>query len=124
MNDKELKKLNRKELLEILVSQANLIESLEKELEEVKKELNNRSIVLREAGSIAEASLKLSGIFEKAQEVADQYLNSIIENKDILIINNDRMENEFKEINKLKDIKNDYKMIEKIKKTRRRKITT
>ena len=124
MNDKELRKLNRKELLEILVSQANLIESLEKELEEAKNELNNRSIVLSEAGSIAEASLKLSGIFEKAQEVADQYLNSIIENKDILIINNDRMENEFKEINKLKDIKNDYKMIEKIKKTRRRKITT
>ena len=92
MNDKELRKLNRKELLEILVSQANLIESLEKELEEVKKELNNRSIVLREAGSIAEASLKLSGIFEKAQEVADQYINSIIENKDILIINNDEYE--------------------------------
>ena len=123
MNNKELKKLNRKELLEILVSQANLIQSLEKELEETKKELDNRNIVLKEAGSIAEASLKLSGIFEKAQEVADQYLNSIMENKDILIIKNSQQEKNLNKNYELKDVKSDFKMVQKIKKTRRRKIT-
>ena len=87
MNDKELKKLNRKELLEILLSQAKLIEELESELARTQKELNNKTIILKEAGSIAEATLRLSGIFEKAQEVADEYLNSIKESKDLLVKN-------------------------------------
>ena len=83
MNDKELKKLNRKELLEILLSQAKLIEELESELARTQKELNNKTIILKEAGSIAEATLRLSGIFEKAQEIADKYLNNIKKNKNI-----------------------------------------
>ena len=93
MNDKELKKLNRKELLEILLSQAKLIEELESELARTQKELNNKTIILKEAGSIAEATLRLSGIFEKAQEVADEYLNSIKESKDLLVKNEKNKKN-------------------------------
>ena len=37
----------------------------------------NRVIELEEAGSIAEAALKLNGIFEVAQQAADQYLMNI-----------------------------------------------
>lgn len=93
MNDKELRKLNRKELLEILLSQAKLIEELESELARTQKELNNKTIILKEAGSIAEATLRLSGIFEKAQEVADEYLNSIKESKDLLVKNEKNKKN-------------------------------
>ena len=93
MNDKELKKLNRKELLEILLSQAKLIEELESELARTQKELNNKTIILKKAGSIAEATLRLSGIFEKAQEVADEYLNSIKESKDLLVKNEKNKKN-------------------------------
>ena len=93
MNDKELRKLNRKELLEILLSQAKLFEELESELARTQKELNNKTIILKEAGSIAEATLRLSGIFEKAQEVADEYLNSIKESKDLLVKNEKNKKN-------------------------------
>ena len=121
VNDKELRKLKRKELLEIMLSQAKLIEELENELAKTKEELNNKNIMIKEAGSIAEASMKLSGIFEKAQEVADQYLNSIRKNNEVLV-----MDDEIKEDNLDKDINisNECSLLHKMKKSRRRKITT
>ena len=121
VNDKELRKLKRKELLEIMLSQAKLIEELENEVAKTKEELNNKNIMIKEAGSIAEASMKLSGIFEKAQEVADQYLNSIRKNNEVLV-----MDDEIKEDNLDKDINisNECSLLHKMKKTRRRKITT
>ena len=120
VNDKELRKLKRKELLEIMLSQAKLIEELENELAKTKEELNNKNIMIKEAGSIAEASMKLSGIFEKAQEVADQYLNSIRKNNEVLV-----MDDEIKKDNLDKDINisNECSLLHKMKKTRRRKIT-
>jgi hypothetical protein len=39
--------------------------------------LAERKIVIEKSGSIAEAALKLNGIFEAAQRAADQYLYSI-----------------------------------------------
>lgn len=77
MANKDLKKLNRKELLEILLMQAEEIERLERELETVKRELDNREIVMQKTGSIAEASLQLSGIFSAAEEAARLYVESI-----------------------------------------------
>ena len=40
-------------------------------------ERTKREIELREAGSIAEAALRLNGVFEAAQKAADQYLYNI-----------------------------------------------
>ena len=40
-------------------------------------ERKKREIELREAGSIAEAALRLNGVFEAAQKAADQYLYNI-----------------------------------------------
>lgn len=80
MNDKELRKISRKELLEVLLEQAKKIESLEKELQKTKEELNSKKLVISESGNLAEASLKLSGIFEVAQQAADEYIYNIKEN--------------------------------------------
>ena len=77
MTDKELQHLRRSELLEILLAQQKQIDSLKKELAEAKEQLAERKIVLEKSGSIAEAALKLNGIFEAAQQAADQYLYSI-----------------------------------------------
>lgn len=77
MTEKELKKLNRKQLLELLLQQAERAELLEAELELTKQKLNDRLIKEKEAGSIAAAALSLSGIFEAAQAAADQYLESV-----------------------------------------------
>lgn len=80
MDDKQLKKITKKELLEILLSQAKRIEELEKELQITKDKLKSKKIMIEESGSLAEASLKLNKIFEIAQETADQYLLNIKEN--------------------------------------------
>ena len=77
MEDKALRKLNRKDLLEILLEQTKRIEELEKELEEAKKELKERKTSLKDVGSLAEASLVLSDIFKAADETANIYINNI-----------------------------------------------
>lgn len=50
------------------------IKALEEEMEAWK---TSRRIELEEAGSIAEASLRLNGVFEAAQKAADQYLENL-----------------------------------------------
>lgn len=116
MANKELRKLNRKELLQMLLVQCEETERMQKETENVKaamaameesyerlkEKLNvkderlnekdakiaelqrtieemkaKREIELTEAGSIAEASLRLNDIFEAAQRCADQYLENV-----------------------------------------------
>lgn len=77
MTDKELRKLSRAELLEMLLEQTKRIEALKAELELKNKELENRRIMIEKAGSIAEASLRLNEVFEAAQKAADQYLYNI-----------------------------------------------
>ena len=80
MNGKELRKLSRKQLLEILLAQVTRIEELEKEIEKKNKELESKKVTIKESGSIADASLKLSGIFEVADQACKDYTNNIIEN--------------------------------------------
>jgi polyribonucleotide nucleotidyltransferase len=77
MTEKELKKLRRVELLEILIEQRKEIIRLKRQLVKAQEELKNRRIDLEETGSIAEAALKISGIFEAAQRAADDYLYNI-----------------------------------------------
>ena len=77
MTDRELQKLKRVELLQLLVEQSRDMDALRKELEEARQQLADRELHMREAGSIAEASMQLNGVFEAAQRAADQYLESI-----------------------------------------------
>ena len=77
MTDKELRKLSRSELLEMLLIQSREVERLKNELDEANRKLEDRRIILKESGSIAEAALKLNDIFEVAQRAAEQYLESI-----------------------------------------------
>ncbi len=77
MTDNEIKKLSRAELLEILIEQTKEREAEKKQLLELQEKLMSRDIKISQAGSIAEASLQLSGIFEAAQEAAKQYLENI-----------------------------------------------
>lgn len=116
MASKELRKLNRKELLQMLLAQCEETERIQGEMDETKARMaemeesyerlkiklnikdqrlnekdarieelertieemkTSREIELAEAGSIAEAALKLNGIFEVAQKCADQYLTNV-----------------------------------------------
>ena len=77
MTDRELRKLSRAELLEMLLIQSKEVDRLSKELDEANRKLDDRKILLENSGSIAEAALKLNGVFEAAQMAADQYLENI-----------------------------------------------
>lgn len=77
MTHKELKKLNRTQLIELLIEQGRMVDELSERLEECERRLEDRRIALESSGSIAEAALKLNGIFEAAQEAADQYLVNV-----------------------------------------------
>ncbi len=77
MTDRELRKLTRKDLLELLVSQGREQEELRAELEKAKAALQERQLQIQEAGSVAEAALRLNGVFEAAQAAAQQYLENI-----------------------------------------------
>lgn len=77
MNIKELKKIGRTELLEMLLQQVEENEALRQELEEVKTRLEQRAILMEQSGSVAEAALRLNDVFDNAQRAADDYLESI-----------------------------------------------
>ena len=77
MTEKDLKKLNRQELLEVLLAQSKKIDRLQAQLKETKEKLAEKELMISEAGSIAEASLVLNNIFADAQKAADQYLENI-----------------------------------------------
>jgi len=77
MTEKELKKLSRKQLLELLLLQTERADALQRQLEEAQEQLSRRAVALAEAGTIANASLQLSGVFQAAQSAAEGYLESI-----------------------------------------------
>lgn len=77
MTDKELRRLRRRELLELLIVQTDENEKLKKELSRAQAELNNRRIAIECAGSLAEAALQLNGVFEAADRAAKQYLENV-----------------------------------------------
>ena len=79
MTDRELKKLSRSQLLEMLLAQSREVERLRSELQQARAALGKRQLQMEEFGNIAEASLKLNGVFESAQAAADEYLKNIAE---------------------------------------------
>ena len=76
MTEKELRHLSRKELLEILIDQTKEITSLRDTVQKLETELTERRIAIAESGSLAEASLKLNGLFADADKAAKQYLEN------------------------------------------------
>ncbi|HFR3451071.1 TPA: DNA repair protein, partial [Streptococcus suis] len=61
----------------IMLAQSEEIDCLRNQLEKIKTELADRRIMISQSGSIAEASMKLTNIFEEAQKAADLYLYNV-----------------------------------------------
>ena len=51
--------------------------AVNQKLEEAEQQLQNRTIQIAKAGSIAEAAMELNHVFASAQKAADEYLNSV-----------------------------------------------
>lgn len=57
-----------------MLAQSREIDSLREQLEEAQRKLEDKTIRIRKAGSLAEASLQLTQVFEEAQKAADLYV--------------------------------------------------
>ena len=77
MTDRELRKLSRSDLLEMLIDLSEAHNLVKQQLKTAEEKLNNRQILIDKAGSIAEASLQLNGVFEAAEAAGEQYMESI-----------------------------------------------
>ena len=77
MTDKELRRLSRSELLEMLIAQTEENDRLKIRLEQAEAQLRDRRIAIDKAGSLAEAALSLNGVFQAAEAAAQQYLENI-----------------------------------------------
>lgn len=84
MADRQLKKMKRSELLELLIERTRQIDQLKTQIEGLERQLNEKDAQLRErkiaienAGSLAEASVHINGMFAAAQNSADQFLENI-----------------------------------------------
>lgn len=73
----DLTKLKKNDLLEIMLRQAEEMDALRAENADLRAQLESREIKIMKSGSIAEASLKLTKVFEEAQKAADLYLANI-----------------------------------------------
>ena len=74
---RDLSKLKKKELLEILLKQGEEIDRLREQVAELEARLADREFDFDKVGSIAEASLAVTDIFKEAEKAAKIYLENI-----------------------------------------------
>lgn len=77
MTRKEMKRLRRDELLEMLIEQTKRGDALEEEMAQLRTQLQDRQLAIEEAGTLADAALQLNAIFEAADSAAAQYLENV-----------------------------------------------
>ena len=76
MTDRQIKRMSKGEMLEILVAQSMEIDRLMKEVGELRAELDNEDLRLENTGSLMGTSLKLDEILWKAQQEANRWMKS------------------------------------------------
>lgn len=91
MADKEIRRLSRADLIDIIYELQKNEQRLQAEIAELRGKLEDRTLKIAEAGSIAEAAVGLSGIFETAQETADRYLTEVSELRERAKAESERM---------------------------------
>lgn len=77
MTDREVRRLSRRELLELLEKQSQENDQLRSELSQVQAQLADRSIPVDEIGSMYLAARRIVRVFRKADAAAASYLEQI-----------------------------------------------
>ena len=77
MISKELKRLSRRELVDIIYQLKKNEEQLQEQIASLEEALQDKRIRLSMAGSIAEAATSITNVFSAAQTAADLYLQEI-----------------------------------------------
>ena len=73
----DLLKLKKKDLLEIMLRQSEEIDALRAQVADLQAKLDDRDFQFNRIGSIAEASLAVTNIFQEAEKAAKLYLENI-----------------------------------------------
>ena len=82
MVSKELRKLNRRDLIDIIYQMKKNEQQMQEQIDALQAELEEKRFRLSQAGSIAEAALAVTNVFSAAQEAADVYLRQIASMKE------------------------------------------
>lgn len=77
MPELQLKKLSRRDLLEMLIEQGRENDNLKAALQEAANRLKSRELTMQNAGSMAEAALVLNEVYEAADAAAKQFLENV-----------------------------------------------
>lgn len=77
MTDRELRKLPRRDLLELLVQQTEDNEELQSHLDVLNVQLQSRNLNISKAGSLAEAVVQINDMYRIADAVAKQFLDNV-----------------------------------------------
>ena len=77
MVSKELKKLSRRDLIDIIYQMKKNEQKMQEEIASMKTALEDKRMRLSDAGSIAEAAVSITDVFSTAQSTADLYLQEI-----------------------------------------------
>lgn len=97
MDDRDLRRLSRAELLDMLIKQTKENEKLKTQLRETERKLESKVLTIEKAGSIAQAAMQLNGVFEAAQQAANQYLENVRTQSEQQIATYARREQEYNE---------------------------
>ena len=82
MISKELKKLSRRELVDIIYQLKKNEQQMQEQIAAAEESLQEKRIRISVAGSIAEAAMDITNIFSSAQITADLYLREIASMKE------------------------------------------
>ena len=77
MTDKEFKRLTRAQLIEVIYQLQLNQDELEAENERLSKALEDKRIMLDDAGNVAQAVLEIHGVMQSAQNAAEHYLQEM-----------------------------------------------
>ena len=77
MTDRQLRKASRSSLLELLLEQKKENEALRQQIAQLQTQLQQRQVTIDQSGTLAEAALKLSGIFDAAESACQYYTENI-----------------------------------------------
>lgn len=76
-HNRDLRKMGRRDLLELLIASEEENNRLREQLEQLTVQLQSKKLQIENAGSMAEAAMTLNGVFESADKAAAQYLENI-----------------------------------------------
>ena len=77
MRSKDCRHYSRRELIEIIYELERREGRLERKLAKAREKLNERSVRMERAGSLAEVAAVIAGLFDAADETAAMYLSGV-----------------------------------------------